>query len=78
MVETIVGIDTESSIRLIFALIAIAGLTYIICSLKSLSRLPSSLAWADQRSEAFPRARACLRQLFIGMKSLDRGYAQVC
>ena len=66
-----------SSVSFLFVLLVITVVTHLFSSLRRLSSLPRSLDWAGQRPESFAKARACIRQLVTGLKSLDAGYFQV-
>ena len=71
-------VDEGSLIPFIILVFAIALITHLSHSLGNLTKLPSQLDWADQPHNFLPKARACIRQLFTGLQSLDSGYSQVC
>ena len=77
MPENKITVNTGFLMALMIAAIVAFVFKCFLASLKNSSQSPRSLPWADQRNEAFPRARACLRQLYNGLKTLEIGYAQV-
>ena len=41
------------------------------------SDLPSSIPWVGRRNEVFSKLRACIREVFAGLRTLSEGYVTV-
>lgn len=55
----------------------ISASSHLLFSWKTIGNFPKSLKWAGRRDETFSRTRACIRELFAGLRSLNSGYDRV-
>lgn len=50
---------------------------HLLSSWNTISDIPESLHWAGRRNEVCSRARACVRELLAGHRTMASGYNEV-
>ena len=62
---------------LVFGGFTVSTITHLLQSWRSMTNVPVSMKWAGGRNKVFPNARACVREVFAGLQSLNLGYNKV-
>ena len=57
--------------------VALGAIKQLVKAYKDINVFPSTVPWAGVRKERFWKVKACLRELFAGLKTLQLGYEQV-